>query len=105
MTTWSVVLYREKPCVFFWPQDALLIFNLRTILEAGSFFRIYSFHGKAIKTHWHYVCVYIKKHTNKKRMSKIKSFELIERSNLWVITISNEIRYNTIRVLFLQSRP
>jgi len=39
--------------------------------------------------------VYIKKNTNKKRMSKIKSFELIERSNLWVITISNEIRYNT----------
>lgn len=51
------------------------------------------------------VCVHKKKNTNKKRMSKIKSFELIERSNLWVITISNEIRYNTIRVLFLQSRP
>lgn len=29
-------------------------------------------------------------------MSKIKSFELIERSNLWVITISNEIRYTCI---------
>lgn len=42
------------------------------------------------------MCVYIKKNTYKKRMSKIKSFELIERSNLWVITISNEIRYTCV---------
>lgn len=47
----------EKKHVCSWPQDALLIFNLRTILETGSFFFCVEFLWKGNKN-VRALCVY-----------------------------------------------